>query len=129
MASSHCSHCSLDRPNKLDFEELAKNIEPVPDTQLWKKAIDRVGCHALYYQLDLRSPIPRIKRAIRISCNKSGSKVASLIPTVFLGERMLGLTYVQWVIGKREIASWNDLGVLLEKVFAIGGVWLVCLLK
>ena len=113
-----CSQYTGLRRGRLEFEDLANLIEPLPETQLWRKAIDRCTRQALYYQLDLRSPIPRIKRAVRISCNNKSSDggVATLIPTVFIGERVLGLRCVESAIGKREIATWYDLAALLDEV-------------
>ncbi|XP_055342104.1 uncharacterized protein LOC129590759 [Paramacrobiotus metropolitanus] len=78
---------------RLTFQELADLMEPqLEPSSVWRKAVDREACVALFFQLNLRSDEPRLAKCVclRLQEFRVGAHAdLRLVPSVFLDEPLV----------------------------------------
>lgn len=108
--------------NSLTFDTLAEVLLRTFDVTpfVWKKTIDWASQIMLFYQVDVRGVLPKISKCVRVhtegSLDKNPKNGPRLIPSIFLGDQALPVSFVKTIVGKENITSVSDLMKLLENV-------------
>ncbi|XP_055346966.1 uncharacterized protein LOC129594341 [Paramacrobiotus metropolitanus] len=103
----------------ITFQELADRLEPHPQPATnWRKFIDRNEKMLMFYDLDLKAPIPKISRSVQVRCTavKTGKKKTEykLVPTVHIDGKIVSPASIKSVIKGDYVETIDDLTKLVN---------------